>query len=430
MDQFNRPLHIWLVTVGEPLPGYSSGDRLWRCGFLAQLLADRGHKVTWWASTFDHFNKRYFEEAEVVREINPNLRLQFLGGRAYTKNVSISRFLNHRELGQRFTAIANKAGPPDVIAISYPPIELARAAVLYGQQRAIPVFTDIRDLWPDEIVRRAPRWARAAANLLTWPLRQQAVEALKKSTGLIAISDAYLRWGLEMAGRTIRGTDHVIPLGYTGQATPARCPDDVLDRLRRLGANPDKQIFWFCGTFVGNIDLKTVIDAARILSGRHEVQFVLSGDGERAAEWKDYAHNQSNVIFTGWLGAREIAGMCAIAYAGLAAYKPGASMSLPNKLFEYMSAGLPVVSCLTGEAAKIIEESDIGLSYSAGNADDLADKVVRLAGDARLRDRQAASARSLFEEKYSADLIYNRYADFLESAALHRADLPTCLVFG
>lgn len=417
MTRINRALHVWLVTVGEPLPGYSSGDRLWRCGFLAKLLAERGHKVTWWTSTFDHFNKRDFEDAEVVRDISPNFRLQFLKGRRYARNVSVSRFLNHRELGRRFVTIANQTKLPDVIAVSCPPIELARSAVLYGEQCGIPVFTDIRDLWPDEIVLRAPRWARSVARLLTWPLRQQAVEALEKSTGLIAISDAYLRWGLEMAGRTIRGTDQVLPLGYTGAATPERCPDEVLDRLRRFGADPDKKIFWFCGTFVGNIDLKTVIDAARVLSKTQELQFVLSGDGERAAVWRDYARSQSNVVFTGWLGASEIAGMSAIAYAGLAAYKPGASMSLPNKLFEYMSAGLPVVSCLAGEAAQIIEKNDIGVSYLAGNADDLANKVLSLARDVNLRDRQAVCARSLFESTYSVEVIYEHYADFLESAA-------------
>ncbi len=417
MNRVNRLLDIWLVTVGEPLPGYSSGDRLWRCGFLAGLLADRGHRVTWWTSTFDHFNKRFFEDDEVVREIGPNLRLQFLKGRAYDRNVSIARLLNHRELADRFVAVAGKADLPDVVAVSYPPIELSRAAVLYGHQRGIPVFTDIRDLWPDEIVLRAPPWARGAAKLATWPLRRAAVEAVNKSAGLIAISDAYLDWGLQMAGRTRSRADRVIPLGYTGHATPERCPDTVLERLRSFGVDPTKKIFWFCGTFVGNIDLKTVIDAARILSGRHEVQFVLSGDGERAVEWRDYAKSQSNVIFTGWLAAGEIAGMSAIAYAGLAAYKHGASMSLPNKLFEYMSAGLPVVSSLTGEAEKIIEKSDVGISYSAGNADDLADKVVRLAVDARLRNSQATASRSLFEENYSADLIYNCYADFLESAS-------------
>lgn len=418
MVRSSRPLNIWLVTVGEPLPGYSTGDRLWRCGFLARLLADRGHMVTWWTSTFDHFNKRHFEDTEVVREVGQNLRLRFLKGRAYARNVSISRLLNHRELGYRFTALANRARSPDVITVSYPPIELCEAVVAYGQREGIPVFADIRDLWPDEIVLRAPPWARGFARLLTWSLRQQAIEAVKKSSGLIAISDAYLRWGLKMAGRDMRATDQVIPLGYTGQVTPDQCPDDVLDRLEVCGVDPEKRIFWFCGTFVGNIDLKTVIDAARILSDRHELQFVLTGDGERAAEWRGYAGNQPNVVFTGWLGAGEIAGMSALAYAGLAAYKPCASMSLPNKLFEYMSAGLPVVSCLSGEAANIIEECDIGLSYLAGNADDLVEKVVRLAGDVNMRARQSASASALFEQKYSAQVVYKRYADFIESAAI------------
>jgi len=412
-----RPLRIWLVTVGEPLPGYSSGDRLWRCGFLARLLANRGHQVTWWTSSFDHFNKRYFEEAEANSEISSNLRLQFLKGRPYARNISLARFLNHRELGQRFAAIAQRATQPDVIAASYPPIELCRAVVRYGRERGVPVFTDIRDLWPDEIVRRAPLWSRFAVKLAIWPLRRQAVATMKESAGLIAISDAYLRWGLLMANRSAGRADQMIPLGYTGESTPQRCPDEVLGRFRSLGVDPDRQIFWFCGTFVGNIDLRTVIDAARILAGSPRILFVFSGDGERATEWKRHAHDLANVVFTGWLGAAEIAGMSAIAYAGLAAYEPRASMSLPNKFFEYMSAGLPLVSSLTGEAATIIDENNIGLSYMAGRAEDLAEKILRLSEDTRLRSRQAMCARSLFDKQYSAETIYKRYVSLLESSA-------------
>jgi glycosyltransferase involved in cell wall biosynthesis len=279
------------------------------------------------------------------------------------------------------------------------------------------VFNDIRDLWPDEMVVRAPRWGRTVAKLFSLPLRWQAIEALRKSTGLIAISEAYLSWGLAMTGRQRGPSDQVIPLGYTGQATPDSCPDDVMNRLCASGVDPSRQIFWFCGTFVGNIDLKTVIDAAEILAGNQNLQFVLTGDGERAAEWKAHARNRSNVVFTGWLGAAEIAGMSSMSYVGLAAYKPGASMSLPNKLFEYMSAGLPILSCLAGEAAEVIQANDIGVSYVAGQAVDLADRILDISRDTSTRERQATNARALFQRKYSAQVIYNRYADFLETAA-------------
>ena len=85
-------LNIWLITVGEPLPLSESRARLWRTGTLARLLVSRGHKVTWWTSTVDHFTKEYFARSNASVQIDDNLELQFLHGELYRKNISISGF--------------------------------------------------------------------------------------------------------------------------------------------------------------------------------------------------------------------------------------------------------------------------------------------------------------------------------------------------
>ncbi len=51
-------MRVWLLTVGEPLPTDGGSDRVWRTGFLARALADRGHEVVWWSSAFDPFRHR------------------------------------------------------------------------------------------------------------------------------------------------------------------------------------------------------------------------------------------------------------------------------------------------------------------------------------------------------------------------------------
>ena len=170
MESTNRRLSIWLITVGEPLPFQGSSARPWRTGLLARLLARRGHNVTWWTSSVDHFTKRFFVNESKRVDVEPNFALQFLHGRLYKRNISMARWRNHREIAAEFDRISAGAQRPDLIVCSYPTIELSAAAARYGKAHGIPVLLDIRDLWPDEMAALLPRPLRGLARLLLWPM--------------------------------------------------------------------------------------------------------------------------------------------------------------------------------------------------------------------------------------------------------------------
>src|SRR5207247_1738128 len=121
-------MHVWLVTVGEPLPTDGANDRLLRAGILADLLHRRGHTVVWWTSTFDHVRKRHRFDADTIRDLEPGYRLVLLHGTGYTKNVSLRRIADHRATARAFTRLAEAQDRPDVILCSLPTLELSAAA--------------------------------------------------------------------------------------------------------------------------------------------------------------------------------------------------------------------------------------------------------------------------------------------------------------
>ena len=227
-----------------------------------------------------------------------------------------------------------------------------------------------------------------------------------------------MRWALGMAGRHRGLTDRVFPLSYTGQLPTPGSDSKIAENLLALGVDPVKRIFWFSGTFVGNIDLGTVIESARDLASESGIQFVLTGTGERATEWQRQAQGLPNVIFTGWANRGELAWLAEAAWVGLGAYRLNASMSLPNKLFEYMSMGLPVLLALEGEAQRLVESEAIGAAYTPGDSRDLARLVRSVAGDVQWHEQCAANARALFKRKYSPNIVYSELAEFVESLAL------------
>ena len=352
--------------------------------------------------------------SSIGHEISDRLRIQFLHGPVYTKNVSVSRYRNHRVIAREFARLVERRAPPDLVLCSFPTIELSAAAVAFGRQHRIPVFLDIRDLWPDEILARVPLALRGVGRLMLWPMFQEAGQALKGATGIVGISETYLDWALSRARRGPTSSDRVFPLGYTGQLSRSEPGPEIGAKLRALGVNPARKVLWFSGTFVGSIDLGTVIEAARALTGNPAIQFVFSGAGERDKEWRRQAAGLENVVFTGWVGSEELLWLSRVAWAGLAAYRVGASMSLPNKLFEYMSMGLPVLLGLEGEAKALVVGEALGATYEPGNVGNLVEVISRIAQDDEWRSECALRARRLFEDRYSIETLYARYADFLE----------------
>jgi len=408
-------MRIWLITVGEPLPLPQNKDRLWRTGLLANVLADRGHEVVWWTSTVDHFTKTYFVPAEACVPVRPGLTLQFLHGSLYKKNISYARLRNHRQLADSFSVRALREAVPQVIVCSFPTIELSVAAVRYGARQGIPVLLDIRDLWPDIFLSVLPAPLHFVGRMLLRGLFDGTREALEAATGLLAVSEGYLQWGLNRAGRPRRGEDQVYPLAYRMSQWERADEDSLLAKLRGAGVVEGVPVVLFSGTFGRTYDLATVIRAARILATQDvRANFIFCGRGDQEQEWRQLAEGVPGVHFLGWLGGSELACLLSKSAIGLAAYAGGAPQGIPNKIVEYLAAGLPVLSSLEGETAALLDERGCGRSYRSGDPVDLSEALKSMLAHANARSRMASASIRVFEESYSADSVYPRMAVQLE----------------
>lgn len=419
MTQATRPLRIWLVCIGEPLPIDPGAERQLRMGVLARTLLERGHDITWWVSTFDHPYKRHRFDQDTTVEVEPRYRLKLLHGAGYKTNVSLSRLLDHWQIARRFRVHAAEAIQPDLIFTTIPTVELAAASSAIGRARGIPVILDVRDLWPDVLLDALPKPLRRVGRLPLFPLFRQIRKALRTATGITAVSPSYLKWGLDHAGRPAGPLDRVIPLGYPEPPGGRPSPSESEALLRAMGVDPARRLIWFIGMFGHYYDLTTVIDAAKILRdrGERDLQFVLSGSGHRDAEWREAAGGLDNVVFTGWVTANQISALQHSAWAGLAAYVPDAPQSLPNKLFEYMAGGLPVLSSLGEDARQLLERHDCGITYQPASPESLADAVHRLLADEGHHARMARNSREAFDQHYSAIRVYQELSELLESVA-------------
>lgn len=413
-------MRIWLVTVGEPLPNVPESGRLLRTGILSALLARQGHEVVWWSSTFDHARKRFHDIDEPVMQIAPRLELRLLHGPAYRSNVSIARLINHHRVARAFLREAPKQPQPDMILCSFPTIELSVACTRYGKRRGVPVVLDMRDMWPDIFLALAPPVLRPIARMMLGPYFRWTKEACTNATAIFGITPAFVDWGVTYAGREKTELDRDFAHGYTENAPEPGALEATTSLWRERGLRDSDFIACFFGILGRQFDLATVIAAARRLaSSRPNLKFVICGSGENLAGLRADAGSLPNVLFPGWIDHAQIWSLMRMSKVGLAPYhnEHSFTQSIPNKAIEYLSAGLPIVTCLRGVLSDVVTRYNCGFIYPSGNAEALAAILARLHDDDSCARTAAANGLALYRSRFIAEDVYARMAQHLQRIA-------------
>jgi len=315
-----------------------------------------------------------------VEALATNYRIELLHAPGYATNHGLARMRHHRRIAAVFARCAPSAVAPDLAYCCLPTLEVTDAVLDYALPRGIPVVVDVRDLWPDVFLDAVPSGLRLVARAALHGEFRRVARILRRATAIVAISERYLQWALRYAGRPRGAWDRVFPHGYPRSMVAPVELAQARQQLAALGVDARRTVSSFVGTFGHSYDLRPVIVTARRMLevGDLRAQFVFAGDGERAGEWRQLANGLTNVVFTGWLSAAGIAALLGMSSIGLAAYVAGAAQGLPNKIFEFLSAGLPILSSLGGEAAALLEEAGCGLTYSARDPASFAAALERL----------------------------------------------------
>jgi glycosyltransferase involved in cell wall biosynthesis len=403
-------MRVWLVTIGEPLPT-DRDPRSLRTGMVAEMMARAGHEVVWWTSEFDHSRRRHRFATDVSRMIRPNLRLEALRGVAYRRSVSFTRLANHAELAYKFWRAVGREPRPDLIVSSLPTIELCLVAARYGRAASVPVVLDMRDMWPDIFAELAPRALEPLARAALSPLARALARACADATAITGITDAFVDWGVTYAGRARSPLDRAFPLGYSGTRPDAGALAAARQFWRARGVTEESGEFIACffGAVGRQFDIDTVLDAAHILARRgRRARFVFCGDGDDLRRLREAAHGLPGVTFPGWVDRAQIAALMDLSSVGLAPYVGGMGYeaSYPNKIIEYLSSGLPIVTCLEGLLRELVERDGVGVYYRKGDALQLAAEIEQLAGDRAALSRMRQAAAGVFRERFVAEDVY------------------------
>jgi glycosyltransferase involved in cell wall biosynthesis len=410
-------MKVWIVRDTEPVPGDEGNVRLLRGGMLCNALAEHGHQVRWFTSTFDHYSGRHRPGGRQSRRVGSNLVVEILPGLGYRQSIGLRRILHNRSFARSFLLAARKLGErPDIIVADLPTTEGAAAAVALAREWDIPSIVSIRDRWPDFFLSYLPAWSRWLALPAIGVLDRQARRACRGATAIVGISEAYLEWGLGKAGRERGAEDAVIPLGYPAPNWEPGDEEKAERYCRELGVGLSDRLVCFIGSWGRTYDLDTAVEAALLLRERPGLRFVFAGDGESYSRIAKRIGAVDSIILPGWIDSDQVRWLLRRAQVGLMPYDAAAPQGLPNKIFEYMAYGLFQVSTLAGEAAALLRSLDIGVSCSSRDAGAMAKAIeyaLERTHDPRLRDK----IREQFSSRYDSRIVYDTYAELIEKVA-------------
>ena len=210
--------------------------------------------------------------------------------------------------------------------------------------------------------------------------------------------------------RAPRGRIGVLPVGFDDRLFAEAPPP----RGRPLVA-------LFYGSFLPLHGAETIVEAARLLRG-DRVRFLLVGAGQTHAE----AVRRAAGLPPGLLEFRppvpssELPGIVASAdlVLGVFGVTPKTGMVVPNKVFQALAVGRPVVTADTPAMREFLRDGEHFFGVPAGDASALAAAIARLAADAALREALGRAGGAYVRSEFNTTRIGERCAALFREAGL------------
>lgn len=377
--------------------------------YLGEMLCERGHDVTMLVSDFNHGTKKHRGSTEIKHEAYQT-KIIALHEPGYPNNISIKRLWSHFVWGRNVGKFLNDTEKPDVIYCAVPSLTAAIKVARYCKS-AGPKFTiDVQDLWPEafQMAVRNKLLQRALK-----PIDWYVNKIYRAADVVVAVSDTYVKRVLKVNAKVKDG--YSIYLGNDGALFDASRGESIEER------NNKEIKLAYIGTLGYSYDLKCVIDAIDISKPNEWpqiVKFVIMGDGPMKDELIRYAQlKRVECEFTGSLPYQEMVKKLCECDIVVNPIKSGSAASIINKVGDYALSGLPVINTQESpEYRKLLEQYKCGINCRVGNAQDVADAIVKLSKNPELRKQMGENARRLGEERFDRRQTYKQIVEVIEES--------------
>ncbi len=312
------------------------------------------------------------------------------------------------------TWIACRERRHDVVVATSTPLTIGVPGMIASWVRGMPLVFEVRDLWPEAPVQLGFIRHRMAIAFLRWFERL----VYRRSTRIVALSPG-MRDGILATGVAAGKIDTIPNCSDLDLFTPGPVDKRAVPEHDLEGC--------FVVTHAGSMGLanglETLLDAAEEAqrAGWTDVRFLVLGEGAEAVNLRAEAASRGlgNVVFAGSVPRAQVgrylraSDVCLVLFRAV----PVLGTNSPNKLFDALAAGRPIIVNTTGWMRDLVQQQGCGLAAEPGSGASLARQIGVLRQDPELRGIMGSRARRLAEREFDRAVLARRFECSLGTAA-------------
>lgn len=399
--------NIWIVNPYGTLP--SEGWRDYRSFMLANALANRGHRVLWWISDFEHRSKKRRVDAVFIDPLLPaNVKVMPVQSRPYERNISLGRIAYEKSFGDGFAILAPGQEEPDMVVLADPSLFYSVQVLKFVDRVGCKLVIDILDLWPELFRVVLPSWIRGLDKVLFSPLYSRRRRLIERADGVVAVSKDFL-------AITNVAPEKTSCISYLGVDLRQFLLPEASEESREIEKfSQGRLVVMYAGTLGDAYDIGCVLMTIELCEqSRLPVCFVFAGDGPKRGEVESFCRQHAkSILFLGSVSASQLPIIYAQCDVGLCSYARGSTVSMPVKLYDYLAAGLFVYSSLETEIADHLRVNQCGAMYRAGSAQSLFALIEKTLGD-RVALADGKKRAAMLGREFDSVAQHDKMAGFL-----------------
>lgn len=380
-----RPPNVFIAHHAEDVPA-DDGYVPLRYGRLAEDLVARGSHVVRVSPTFSHFRRAQRDPGTLQSAEGEHVLIPTTG---YDSSFDPKRLLFFAQLVKgAVTEIRARRDAIDVAVLGVPPPTMV-GAVRSATRSSIPIIADVRDLWPEAFAVGRPR---------LMPTAEVAGRMLSQELGLASAITAVTATMLDWAPET-KKPRMVIPIGLRPR---------TLDVDARPNPGSPLQVC-FLSNHSHGYDFVPVLTAWRDYVGSlgdrgSQARLAFIGVEPSGDEAQRLAAEQETVEYLGRVSPEDLTTILSGFDVGLAPATPEWEVSVGNKVFDYLSAGLFMIHSVSPRETDVMDAK--GLSKRCE-----LDLASWTAAFTRFDEGELVRLRTSRQERIAlADQLYGRTA--------------------
>lgn len=388
-------IHQYFITPLEP-----GGTRSY---WIAKELINQGHQVTIITSSSKFESKVTFVDVEGIEVIYLK---EF-----YSQNMTVKRrlfaFLNFM---YKSTKIALQQKNVDLVFATSTPLTVGIPGLVLKWFKKIPFVFEVRDLWPEVPIQMGALKISVVRRLSVFLEKT----IYKNAKHIIALSPGMQDGVVKYVDKS--KTSMVPNMSKIDSFWPREKNTNLLTNLG-LQVKSFKVVHFGALGLANGAD--TVIESAKLLKGVDNVEFIFVGGGstEEALKNRVQEYALSNVHFIGKFPMKDTSEIVNFCDVSMVSFKdlPILYTNSPNKLFDSLSAGKPIIVNSAGWTKDLVEDNNCGYYVNPNKPEELVEKIKYLQDNPDVVKQMGERSRFLAEHKFDKSILAKEVVSIINS---------------